>query len=174
HVTGVQTCALPILLSGLVAALTVLNPGGAHIQTLMVTYALVYGVGISARNAGRPIIAVGQLLLSSLPILIVGVIVGGPVFYVLAGTMVFDIFGVMSITFNVLRTLRERIIAAETSAELAGKFQIHARTDTVTGLVNRAGLDHALSEMRAALPADRKLAMRSEERRVGKECRTGC
>jgi len=147
------------LLSGLVAALTVLNPGGGHIQTLMVTYALVYGVGISARNAGRPFIAVGQLLLSSLPIMIVGVIVGGPVFYVLAGTMVFVIFGVMSITFNVFRTLREQIIAAETSAELAGKMQILARTDTVTGLVNRAGLDHDLSEMRAALPADRKLAM---------------
>src|SRR5690606_30211130 len=159
HVTGVQTCALPILLSGLVAALTVLNPGGGHIQTLMVTYALVYGVGISARNAGRPFIAVGQLLLSSLPIMIVGVIVGGHVLYVLAGTMVFVIFGVMAITFNVFRTLREQIIAAETSAELAGKMQVLARTDAVTGLVNRAGLDHDLSEMRATLGPDRKLAM---------------
>ena len=63
-------------LSGLVAALTVINPHGGHIQTLMVTYALVYGVGISARNAGRPVIAVGQLLLSAVPIMIVSVIVG--------------------------------------------------------------------------------------------------
>ncbi len=147
------------LLSGLVAALTVLNPGDQHIQTLMVTYALVYGVGISARNAGRPFIAVGQLLLSSLPIMVVGLIVGGPVYYVLAGTMVFVIFGVMAITFNVFRTLREQIIAAETSAELAGKMQVLARTDAVTGLVNRAGLDHDLSEMRATLGPDRKLAM---------------
>jgi len=146
-------------LSGLVAALTVINPHGGHIQTLMVTYALVYGVGISARNAGRPVIAVGQLLLSSVPIMIVSVIVGGPIFYVLAGTMVFVIFGVMSITFNVFRTLREQIIAAETSAELAEKMRVLARTDVVTGLANRAGLNHDMSEMLAALPAQRKLAM---------------
>ncbi len=147
------------LLSGVVAALTVYDPRGGHIQTLMVTYALVYGVGISARNAGRPMIAVGQLLLSALPIMIVGVIVGGPVFYVLAGTMVFVILGVMSITFNVFRTLREQIIAAEASAQMAERMRDLARTDVVTGLANRAGLNHDMAEMLMALPQGGKLAM---------------
>jgi diguanylate cyclase (GGDEF)-like protein len=146
-------------LSGLVAALTVYSPHAGHIQTLMVTYALVYGVGISARNAGRPMIAVGQLLLSALPIMIVGVIVGGLVFYVLAGTMVFVIFGVMSITFNVFRTLREQIIAAEASAQMAERMRDLARTDVVTGLANRAGLNYDMGEMLAALPEGGKLAM---------------
>ncbi len=147
------------LLSGLVAALTIYIPHTGHIQTLMVTYALVYGVGISARNAGRPVIAVGQLLLSALPLMVAGVLVGGLVFYVLAGTMVFVIFGVMSITFNVFRTLREQIIVAEASAQMAERMRDLARTDVVTGLANRAGLNHDMGEMLAVLPQGGKLAM---------------
>jgi diguanylate cyclase (GGDEF)-like protein len=145
-------------LAGLLAALTVYD-GVGHIQTLTVTYALVYGVGISARNAGRPMIAVGQLLLSALPIIVVGPIVGGPVFYVLSATMFFVIFGVMSITFNVFRVLREQIIAADVSANLADKMRDLARTDVVTGLANRAGLNHDLTELLMVLPERHKLAM---------------
>jgi len=146
-------------LSGLVAALTVYHASDAPIQTLMVAYALVYGVGITARNAGRPMIAVGQLVLSVVPIVIVSLIVGGVVFYVLAGTMVFVLFGVMSITFNVFRTLREQIIAADASAQMADKMRELARTDVVTGLTNRAGLNNDAVEMLMRLPADQKLAM---------------
>jgi diguanylate cyclase (GGDEF)-like protein len=146
-------------LAGLVAALSIYIDVSGPIETLTVTYALVYGVGISARNAGRPIIAVGQLLLSALPIMVVGPLTGDVVFYVLSGTMVFVIFGVMSITFNVFRTLREQIVAAEVSAQMADKMRELARTDVVTGLVNRAGLNNDAVEMLMRLPADQKLAM---------------
>jgi diguanylate cyclase (GGDEF)-like protein len=146
-------------LSGLVAALTVYNAPTAPIQTLMVAYALVYGVGITARNAGRPVIAIGQLVLSVVPIVVVSLIVGGPVFYVLAGTMAFVLFGVMSITFNVFRILREQIIAADASAQMADKMRELARTDVVTGLTNRAGLNNDAVEMLMRLPAAKKLAM---------------
>ena len=146
-------------LAGLVAALSIYIGVGGPIETLTVTYALVYGVGISARNAGRPVIAVGQLLLSALPIMVVGPLTGNVVFYVLSGTMVFVIFGVMSITFNVFRTLREQIVAAEASARMADKMRELARTDVVTGLTNRAGLNSDAVEMLMRLPADQKLAM---------------
>ena len=146
-------------LSGLVAALTVYYATAAPIETLMVAYALVYGVGITARNAGRPVIAIGQLVLSVVPIVVVSVIVGGVVFYVLAGTMVFVLFGVMSITFNVFRILREQIIAADASAQMADKMRELARTDVVTGLTNRAGLNNDAVEMLMRLPAAKKLAM---------------
>jgi diguanylate cyclase (GGDEF)-like protein len=146
-------------LAGLVAALAIYTDATGPIQTLAVTYALVYGVGISARNAGRPMIAVGQLLLSALPIMAVGPLTSEPVFYVLSGTMVFVIFGVMSITFNVFRTLREQIIAADASAQMADKMRHLARTDVVTGLTNRAGLNNDAAEMLMRLPADQKLAM---------------
>jgi diguanylate cyclase (GGDEF)-like protein len=146
-------------LAGLVAALTIYEDPGGHIQTLTVTYALVYGVGISARNAGRPMIAVGQLLLSALPIMIAGPMVGGAAYYVLSVTMVFVIFGVISITFNVFHTLREQIIAADASAQMADKMRDLARTDVVTGLSNRAGLNNDAVEMLMRLPDDQKLAM---------------
>jgi diguanylate cyclase (GGDEF)-like protein len=146
-------------LAGLVAALTIYAGAGGNIQTLTVTYALVYGVGISARNAGRPMIAVGQLLLSALPIMLVGPFTGDVVYYVLSGTMVFVIFGVMSITFNVFRTLREQIIAADASAQMADRMRELARTDVVTGLTNRAGLNNDAVEMLMRLPDTKKLAM---------------
>ncbi|OYW44383.1 MAG: GGDEF-domain containing protein [Sphingomonadales bacterium 32-68-7] len=146
-------------LSGLVAALTMYDTTIGHLQTLMVAYALVYGVGISARNAGRPFIAIGQLLLSVVPIIVVGIYIGGAVFYVLAGTMFFVLFGVASITFNVFRTLKEQINAAETSRRLAEQMREFARTDVVTGLTNRGGLNHDMVELLMALEEDRKLAM---------------
>ena len=48
--------AILVLNVALVAALTVHEAPGAHIEMLSVTYALVYGVSISTRNAGRPVI----------------------------------------------------------------------------------------------------------------------
>jgi diguanylate cyclase (GGDEF)-like protein len=146
-------------LAGLVAAVTIYEDSYGHIQTLTVTYALVYGVGISARNAGRPMIAIGQLLLSALPIMVAGPLSGDMVYYVLSATMVFVIFGVMSITFNVFRTLREQIIAADASAQMADKMRDLARTDVVTGLTNRAGLNNDAVEMLMRLPDNQKLAM---------------
>ena len=47
-------------LSGLAAAFVLSDPTSGHLQTLMVAYALVYGVGISARNAGRPIMTLSR------------------------------------------------------------------------------------------------------------------
>jgi len=59
----------------------------------------------------------------------------------------------------VFKVLRESISAAETSALLADKMQILARTDVVTGLANRAGLNHAMVETLMVLPEDRMLAL---------------
>jgi diguanylate cyclase (GGDEF)-like protein len=146
-------------LAGLVAALAIYTGASGPVETLTVVYALVYGVGISARNAGRPVIAVGQLILSALPIMIVGPLTGNVVFYILSGTMVFVLLGVVSITFNVFRTLREQIIAADASAQMAEKMRELARTDVVTGLTNRAGLNTDMVEMLMVLPANQKLAM---------------
>ncbi|MEO6386733.1 MAG: EAL domain-containing protein [Croceibacterium sp.] len=146
-------------LAGLVAALTIYFNSGNQLQTLTVTYALVYGVGISARNAGRPAIAIGQLLLSALPIIVVGPLVGGVVFYVLSGTMIIVLIGVMSITMNVFRTLKEQIFAAEASAQMADRMRELARTDVVTGLANRAGLNHDMAEMLMVVPETQKLAL---------------
>nr|WP_243414969.1 EAL domain-containing protein [Altererythrobacter segetis] len=146
-------------LVGLTAGLTLAVGDVSHLSLLTTSYALVYGVGIAARNAGRPTMAIGQLLLSSLPILAVSLALGGPGLYVLAGIVVFMIFGMISITFNVFHVLREQIIAADTSAKMADQMRDQARTDVVTGLLNRAGLNHELVEQLMRLPAGCKLAL---------------
>ena len=148
------------LLSGAVAAITILvTSGEGQISTLMVAYALTYGVGISARNAGRPLMAVGQLLLSLVPLIAASLMVAGPIFYTLAGSLVIVILAMTSITFNVFNILREQIEAAETSADLAERMTKLARTDVVTGLLNRAGLNYDIDEMLRGRPENRKLAM---------------
>ncbi|MCA1661015.1 MAG: EAL domain-containing protein [Novosphingobium sp.] len=50
-------------------------------------------------------------------------------------------------------------LLAETNARLAEKMQMLARTDVVTGLFNRAGLNHHLVERLMRLCGERKLAL---------------
>lgn len=147
------------LLLGIVASLTLLLKIGAEWEVLMVANALCYGVGICARNAGRPAIALGQLSLTVLPIFVVSLYIGSLAFVTLAVTMVLLLPAMASITMNVFKVLRESISAAENSALLAEKMQILARTDVVTGLTNRAGLNHAMVETLMDLPDGRMLAL---------------
>ena len=147
------------LLIGVIAALTVLVKAPNEVQLLMVSNAIGYGVAIAARNAGRPAIAIGQMVLSLCPICI-ALLVRGDIALV---TLAFSIFlllpAMTSVTLNVFRVLRNSVAAAETSARLAERMQVLARTDVVTGLLNRAGLNHHLTERLMALPKEGKLAL---------------
>jgi diguanylate cyclase (GGDEF)-like protein len=150
---------LTSLLAGLIAALTMAIGNFQNLPILTVSFALVYGVGVSARTAARPVMAVGQLLLASLPIIVACAAIGGPALDVLAAIIAVLIAGMMLITLNLFRTLREQIVAADNSAAMAEQMRELARTDTVTGLLNRGGLNHALVEQLLSLPPDSKLAL---------------
>jgi len=147
------------LLSGVVAALAISLEQPGHLDALMTTYAIAYGTGISARNAGRPFIAATQLLLTVMPVVIVSLMIGTPELIVLAIAALFMIAAMFSIIINVFRTYREQIMAAETSAQMAEQMRDLARTDVVTGLTNRAGLNGDMTELVKTLPQGRKLAM---------------
>src|SRR5690606_4685809 len=147
------------LLAGIIAALTIYYASDQIVDTLAVTDAIVYGVGISTRNAGRPLIAIGQLLLASLPVLVVGPLVGGPLYLVMSSALLLMFVGVVSITLSVFRTLRDQIVAAEASAQMAERMRELARSDSVTGLLNRGGLAADAHELLARLPEARKLAL---------------
>ena len=147
------------LLVGAVGAGVLWFGGPPHLQTLAVSYALVYGVGIAARNAGRPAMAIGQQLLTALPIFAVALYQGDLAMYVLAGIIVALILGMASVTVNVFNVLREQILAADASEKMADRMREQARTDVVTGLLNRAGLNHELVEQLMRLPAGKKLAL---------------
>ncbi len=147
------------LVLGVITAMAMLMRVDPDAQILIVANALCYGVGVAARNAGRPSIAIGQLGLVCLPIIIACFLLGSAAFVALAVTILLLIPAMMSITLNVFKVLRDSINAAETSALLADKMQDLARTDVVTGLANRAGLNHSMVETMMAIDEDTQLAL---------------
>ena len=147
------------LLIGIIAALTVSLDAPAVVQMLMVSNAVGYATGIAARNAGRPSIAIGQMGLVFLPLCFALAMQDDLALRVLAASIMLLAPAMISITLNVFRVLRDSISAAETSSRLADKMQHLARTDVVTGLLNRAGLNHHLVERLAARPEHSKLAL---------------
>ncbi|KPP94963.1 bifunctional diguanylate cyclase/phosphodiesterase [Erythrobacter sp. HL-111] len=147
------------LVIGLVGAMTLWLDAPGEVQVLMVANTLCYGVGVSARNAGRPSIAIGQLTLSLLPIMAACVMRGSLALITLAVTIALLIPAMMSIVLNISKVLRESIASADRSSLLADKMQLLARTDVVTGLANRAGLNHAMVETMMAIEEDARLAL---------------
>lgn len=146
-------------LIGLTAALTVHYDVVPVAQLLMVSNAIGYVVGIAARNAGRPMIAIGQLLLTLIPLIFVLFLRDDMALHVLGLSIILLLPAMMSITLQVFKTLRNSIAAAETSARLAERMQVLARSDVVTGLLNRAGLNHSMVERMMRLQPDQKMAL---------------
>ena len=156
YVVGAYAYALAM---GAIAATTILYPTEAAVEVLLVTNALCYGVAVCARNAGRPKIALGQLSLVSLPIIVAAFISGSIAYITLALTIMLLIPAMATISMHDFRILRDSIASAEASATLAEKMQTLARTDVVTGLANRAGLNHAMVEMMMTVTDEDKLAL---------------
>jgi diguanylate cyclase (GGDEF)-like protein len=146
-------------LLGLIAALTLLFEVGAELEVLMMANAMCYGVGICARNAGRPTIALGQLGLVTLPILVTCIYIASLPYLFLAVTMILLLPAMASITLNVFKVLRDSIASAEASQLMAQQMRTLARTDVVTGLINRAGLNQDMVDTMLALPDDQMLAL---------------
>lgn len=148
---------------GVIAALAIDRMVATEIQILLVANAITYGVGISARNAGRPFIAIGQLVLSLMPLAAISVYHSmyhaTLAHLALAVTLLLVLPAMMEITVNVNGALRQSVAEAETSARLAERMQVLARTDIVTGLANRAGLNYELAEKFVGLPENHRLAL---------------
>lgn len=134
------------LMLGIITALCIWRNAPSAIQLLMLTNALCYSVGISARNAGRPLIAIGQLMLVTTPIFAALVSTGTVPYLILAMNLVLLVPAMASITINVFNTLRDSIGEAERSDQLAERMRSLARTDVVTGLTNRAGFNQDVIE----------------------------
>jgi diguanylate cyclase (GGDEF)-like protein len=138
-------------LVGIMAGVAIFIDAPPEAQLLTIANAIAYGVGIGPRNAGRPAIAIGQVMLTLLPPTIALLIFGSPAGHTLAVTLLLTIPAMTAITLNVSKVLRNSFAAAETNARLAEKMQVLARTDVVTGLLNRAGLNHELVEIQARM-----------------------
>ncbi|MEM8724526.1 MAG: hypothetical protein AAGE86_03295 [Pseudomonadota bacterium] len=80
---------------GLMGAMTIWLGASAEVMVLMVANALCYGVGVAARNAGRPSIAIGQLTLVCIPIIFACLSTGSVAFIALAITIMLLITAMM-------------------------------------------------------------------------------
>ncbi|MFU7529658.1 putative bifunctional diguanylate cyclase/phosphodiesterase [Qipengyuania sp. ASV99] len=128
-------------------------------KMLLVVVAVSYATAIAARNAGRPTIALGQLLLVLVPLSIAMLLSDSTLIQILGVATLLHIPSTISITFNVFRSLRDSIVSAHSNAKFADKMQVLARTDVVTGLANRAGLNHAMVETMMAIEDDSRKAL---------------
>jgi len=144
---------------GIIAAQSVMFGLQSSVQTLTVGNALAYGVAMASRNAGRPVIAIGQLFLAFAPVIVVCAISSELSYVILAMSMTLLMPAMMQITVSIFQVMRASIDTAETSRQLAEKMQILARTDVVTGLTNRAGLNADAVEMLMRLRDDQRLAL---------------
>ena len=144
---------------GLIAAQSVMFDAPSSVQMLTVANAIGYGVAMASRNAGRPPIAIGQLVLSTGPVIFACAISADTSLHILALTTALLLPAMISISASIFQVMRSSIAAAETSARLADRMQLLARTDVVTGLYNRAGLNHHLVERLMRLPPGRKVGL---------------
>lgn len=144
---------------GLITAMAFWYNAPPQVQTLMAVNAVGYGVGICARNAGRPAIAIGQLLFSILPLTLTVLLIGSLSFFVLAITLILLVPAMVMICRKLFDLLRESVESAEENALLAEQMNQLAHTDVVTNLANRAGLNRDLAALAKQRPDTHKIAL---------------
>lgn len=147
------------LVLGILGGLTVEYKLPGPAQMLIICYAIGYASGMSSRNAGRPAIAIWGMVLAFAPICAALLRQPDLASQALAVAIVIAFLGMVTIAVQIFRTLRDSVSAAETSARLAEKMQVLARSDAVTGLLNRAGLNHFLVEHLARWRSSSSIAL---------------
>lgn len=150
--------AYAIALSTL-ASLSIVRDVPTEARLLLVVVAVGVATASAARHASRPVIAIGHLVLVLAPLSIVMLMNDAPLVVLLGVAMLLHIPTTLSTTLTVYRSLRDSILAAETNAKLAEDMQALARCDIVTGLANRAGLNHAMVETMSEIGDDTRLAL---------------
>ena len=102
---------------GILPLLAILRTSETQIHMLTACVAVGYAAGICARNAARPLIAIGQLTLSSLPLTIALFIAGGTAHGALGFISLLFIVGMTSITAQTYRAIADAVFSARRNAE---------------------------------------------------------
>ena len=138
-------------LLGLLAFLTLTTTANASLLLLAVTMATCYGGGVAARNAGRPLIAVGQLCLCVLPVSVGLALVGTVVSWTLATLLIFFILGMIDISLQTYEVVSSALSGKHEKGEVAERFEKMARSDMLTGLDNRLAMQMRLGDLLDAI-----------------------
>jgi diguanylate cyclase (GGDEF)-like protein len=118
-----------------------------------------YAAGICGRNAGRPVIAIGQLSLAASPVAIGLLLSPEPLRWVLGGVTCVFVVGMVDITLQTYSAVLKAMSATQEQKILTARFERLARYDAMTGLENRAAFQERLQSELAGLPDNEQLAI---------------
>ena len=113
-------------LLGLLCWLT-LNPAvDASLQMAVTTSTAGYAAAISGRNAGRPLIALGQLTFSVMPMVVALLIYPDWVHVALGVVVLLFMYGITDITLSTRNIIVQALTMTRKEAALAGRFEEQA------------------------------------------------
>ena len=144
---------------GTLAAIAIARNVGTGVEALLTTHAVGYAIAVCARNAGRPTMALALMLMVFVPLAAGCLVQGSPAYLLMAVTLPLIILAIMTVTGNLYAVLHDAAARAESSRRKAHDMEKLARTDVVTGLANRAGLNHALVEASMYIEEGQSMAL---------------
>ncbi|HYW15937.1 MAG TPA: EAL domain-containing protein [Allosphingosinicella sp.] len=137
-------------LLGVMALLTLTRSDDALYHLLAAVLTTGYAAGICGRNAGRPVIAIGQLALASAPMSIGLFFSDDPLRWVLGAVNCAFIIGMVDVTLQTYSAILKAMMATQEQKGLTERFEQLARFDAMTGLENRGAFQERLvSELEA-------------------------
>ncbi|MEA3064205.1 MAG: hypothetical protein QOJ27_640 [Sphingomonadales bacterium] len=139
------------LLLGMMTLLTLLRSDDALHHMFAATLTTGYAAGICGRNAGRPVIAIGQLALAAGPTTLGLFMSGDPFRWVLGGVFIVFMIGMTDITLQTYSAVLKAMSATRDQQRLTARFERLARYDAMTGLENRGSFQDRLQEELAEL-----------------------
>jgi len=127
-------------LMGQMAFLTVLLSDNISHHLLAATMSTGYAAGAAGRNTGRPYIAVGQLVLCSLPLSVALLFEPSASNILLSVANLLFILVVIDITLQTYKTVLAAFVDRQEKLRLATVYEKLSKTDPLTGIDNRVTL----------------------------------
>jgi diguanylate cyclase (GGDEF)-like protein len=113
-------------LLGLLCWLTITTTTDATLQMAVTTTSAGYAAAISGRNAGRPLIAVGQLTFCTLPMAVALLMYDDWMHKALGFVVLMFIYGMMDITLSIRDIILQALTMTRKEAALAARFEEQA------------------------------------------------
>jgi diguanylate cyclase (GGDEF)-like protein len=142
------------LLLGLLTLATLLRTDDSLLHLMAATTTTGYAAGICGRNAGRPVIAIGQLALAS-GLMSLGLFLSHePLRWALGLINCAFMIGMVDITFQTYSAVLKAMSATREQKRLTARFERLARYDAMTGLENRGAFQERLQTELTGLASD--------------------
>ena len=138
-------------LLGLLTFTTIVRTDNSLLHLVAAAPTAGYSAGICGRNAGRPLIAIGQLALASAPLSLGLFLSADPIRWVLGIVNAIFIFGMVDITLQTYSAVLTAMSATHEQKRLTARFERLARYDSLTGLENRGAFQERLQSELAAI-----------------------